>query len=327
MCSTEFYGPLSPPRTIYPNNDNPNNKRARFQNNAVTPNKTSQLVILDQSRSSQESSEDEESPAKKKAKPVESPPLTQPPHEKESGNESEANAPDDAMTEGSDSNITAIAKPPDINHFLSTIGEERASIIDNLHWLAMTALSGSTNLYVQVVETRDKDLRIKKAVEEAEKEQLADKVAYKMANERSADMPVIEEVINQQTSKQLKAQERRIQSIEDRVGNIKKKKNGQEQANNSSNNNGRPVKDKKAKKDPRGAASAASKTKSAKARKTHSSKPSAKEKQGRAGGESSEGTERGSSGNQTPRQQPRSRKKKEPTKNKTNSQPARSKRK
>ena len=78
--------------------------------------------------------------------------------------------------------------PPKIEEFLSKLGEKKARVFHCLHWLAITALICRVNLYTEVAEHKRRDQQIKSAIEEVMSERKADKVTFKLAQERSVDV-------------------------------------------------------------------------------------------------------------------------------------------
>lgn len=298
MCADEFYG-LTPPSPIRPP---PPAKRSRTDMESVAS--PSELVILEPTDG--ETEEQEEHKAS-------TPPLTQTDlHDSEKEDDG-----DDAMGDKpSDGAAAPPQQPPDVKHFKWELGFARANTIDALSWLLMSGYIGSMNSYLDTFEARKKALRIKAAIRAEATEQLADETALKISSERPADRPVVESIVNEKMDKKMKANERRLQSLEAQVGNLKSGSSNKKQKTAASKNSSsiKNDNDKSAKKDRSGAAGAASTKKSGPPRRSSPRKPAG----GRGGaGGSNGGAGRGSASNTRTRSTRSSNASKQPTKTKT----------
>ena len=329
MCSTEFYGILSPykepkkrSRECESIAESPQKSLSvQFEeahdDAARSPLKSQEVGIQKTAESIEESSGDDEPLQKKSKKSAQHPPLTQVLNEEESSTKSD----DDNMEENEDrvgGQATAGHLPPKIEDFLSKLGEKKAKVIHCLHWLAMTALIGSVNLYVEVAEHKIRDQQIKSAMEEAMMERKADKVTFKLAQERSADKPVLEGIV-EKTGNKLKAHERRLQSLEDRANNdIKKKNQHQASSSKKSDTNKQQLKDR------RGAqGGAASKKKSHRSNNNNNTSRSNRPPPKSARGSESAGGSKGGTARDSPRR--RQPNKKQSSKKKTGASQTKSK--
>lgn len=333
ICSEAFYEILSPA-----------SKKRKAAEKTFSAKKTLQFELDSTQDEEEEVSPSVEESAKKKARPndpeklslTQRAPLSQPEDEdahSTSSEESESTQKkvneqpidQDANMSNNDDGPTESSTPPNISYFLEQVGSAKAQVIQKLHWLAMTAFIGSINLYVMVVEKREVDLRVKNAMEEAMTERLADQVSFKLAAERSADMPTLKGVVDKNTDPKLAAHERRIQSLEDRVDNSSNKKKKKTKQQNGGKDSG------KSKKEPRGAASAASKKKNASnSNNTSRSKRANKQsnqKQGASAGGSGGGTKSGSGKQKQQNKQQQSSKKKTHSKTSKNNKQQQQRRK
>ena len=86
-------------------------------------------------------------------------------------------------------------------------------------------------LNVEVADHKKCDQQIKSAMEEAMLERKADKVTFKLAQERPADNPVLEGIVEKATCNQLKAHELCLQSLEDGAGQGIENNKNQQQVN------------------------------------------------------------------------------------------------
>lgn len=81
---------------------------------------------------------------------------------------------------------------PKVTEFLAELGKSKATVVNNLHWVAISILAGSSNLYAQVGIVNAIKQQKKSAREELKKEQQSSEVAYRMAKEKPASRPVLE---------------------------------------------------------------------------------------------------------------------------------------
>jgi len=116
-----------------------------------------------------------------------------------------------------------------VKDFLIGLGKEKSRVVSSLHWLITTAINGSINLYVETENLKAKNLEMKKVMEAVDKGRTADDTLYKYSNERSADTPLLRNVVETMVNKKMNTIKASAQSIAARTNNNNKMKNVQPQ--------------------------------------------------------------------------------------------------
>ena len=280
-------------------------KRSRDVNNAATATAASATDGgAGQEAAAKPSSEDSTAePTQKRARTGAVRPFTQ---DSQPDDGSKTSIEEEEYNKDEEMEVIEVMPTPKVTEFLAKLGTEKAAVVNNLHWIAISVLAGSSNLYAQDNDINDIRRRKKTAMEELEKEQTSSDVAYRMANEKSASLPVLEGVVDLVASKKVKEMERQIQSLSARLDNNNNKEKKKEQGRNNRNNNNNNKGHTSSKKDPRGGLRAAASTK-----KNNSNNKDASKKQhhttkkgvkGGAGGKS-KGTGQVLNGNRKQQQQ------------------------
>ena len=235
-------------------------KRSRDVNNAATATAASATDGgAGQEAAAKPSSEDSTAePTQKRARNEAGRPFTQ---DSQPDDGSKTSIEEEEYNKDEEMEVIEVMPTPKVTEFLAKLGTEKAAVVNNLHWMAISVLAGSSNLYAQVNNINDIRRRKKTAMEELEKEQTSSDVAYRMANEKSASLPVLEGVVDLVASKKVKEMERQIQSLSARLDNNNNKEKKKEQGRNNRNNNNNNKGHTSSKKDPRGGLRAAASTK------------------------------------------------------------------
>ena len=116
-----------------------------------------------------------------------------------------------------------------VKDFLIGLGKEKSRVVSSLHWLITTAFNGSINLYVETDNLKTKNLEMKKVMEAVDKGRTADDTLYKYSKERSADTPLLRNVVETVVNKKMNTIKASVQSIAARTNNNNKMKNVQPQ--------------------------------------------------------------------------------------------------
>ena len=156
------------------------------------------------------------------------PPLIQQPSAPQDNSETlppEDSIMQDDPTEGEATNHRPLC--PNINDFIFAIGPVKTELVQKLHCMTMTALIGSIGTYVKTIDLKLKFNRIKLALKSTTMEKKASSIATWRAKERTADKPTLSGVVNKGVKQHTSQIERRLQSLEFRLGNTSKPKTNQ----------------------------------------------------------------------------------------------------
>jgi hypothetical protein len=116
-----------------------------------------------------------------------------------------------------------------VKDFLIGLGKEKSRVVSSLHWLITTAINGSINLYVETENLKTKNLEMKKVMEAVDKGRTADDTLYKYSNERSANTPLLRNVVETMVNKKMNTIKASVQLIATRTNNNNEMKNVQQQ--------------------------------------------------------------------------------------------------
>ncbi len=227
MCAADFYGPLSPARLIDLNV--PDKDDAAPHDDNATKDSNKSVEFEEERTSSREESdiEDDSSRPPKRARATSELPFTQ---SQTSRSDAEGDsALDDKDKAPPSAKPTTPPSPSQVNELLEAIGDVKADVVVNLHWMATTVFLGSISAFLSTIDERNKSLRIKKAMKSATAERKANFAAAMLARERPQDRATVLNLVDTQMDSKLAAQDRRIQSIEDKLHNQKQASQRQQQ--------------------------------------------------------------------------------------------------